>query len=282
MEQLREYLNFDTKQALKAWMQNPNGLVQPVWQEYWKSCLTANRRRHRSRSQKVAELRNAILAIAQGEGGFNRRYSRRYRDKSGWQALDHKACLLYDLMTENSDDRDGIFYQSQLSKRAKYERMWEVIERLIYDSAISRYLAAPSTATAEYDDNDDDNDDANTLNEPQRLPLPECRNKRGGQVMALWDCDMPSDTTEEGEGGAENDQTIKTFDQAIQLETYADLEAKLESLYSLKEHHHRIHSIASQGKEIDEENYPEFQKRVRQFTGSIPVVLCTKYVEEEY
>ncbi|KAJ9292558.1 hypothetical protein DTO271G3_8627 [Paecilomyces variotii] len=122
------------EKELKAWIRS--ALFRPHWIHYYESYMLPSQRLGiKTRGDDIATIQRVIL-VAEAAG--DRRYMRASPDTSAWTGTDFMAQLMAHLYAENTQDRDGLFWQTSWDREECEVLLWRIIMRVKADHAPSR------------------------------------------------------------------------------------------------------------------------------------------------
>ncbi|KAL8881663.1 MAG: hypothetical protein Q9198_001176 [Flavoplaca austrocitrina] len=131
-ERLKAYLEMESVEDLKKWMDQEDGLYKPAWDQLYNDHIKGAQEQakasgeQRRRQQDLSEVQGHL---AQCELNGKHKFSRPSPDRSGWTRLDHYARFVWWVAKENTEDQNGIFYGKGLSDDIIHQRVWMVLQR---------------------------------------------------------------------------------------------------------------------------------------------------------
>ena len=187
-----ENLNFDTEASFDAWREG--GLVKPLWEDFTKHFLQSS---SFEKGKKVTEFEHVYRKIIDGEKHGQRLFSNNKRRAEYSTAMEWHAWLLYQLVAENTLDRNGCFYQAGLDHLTRYRAMWHLIAFQKRQRSRQRTAAAKgkkSTVATSRPEVTDSSDEERSEDHVDMDPTK-------GIIQVNWGEGMPDEVEEAGEIG---------------------------------------------------------------------------------
>lgn len=140
VKELRKALYLGSAKEWQDWLKS--GFVRPHWVELWDSVI-----KNATGPERGVGLHIVQRRLAKGEANGARRFSSNLRSRDDFDTVDHYARFLYWVKSENLVDREGVFYNRNLSDSMMDAIIWSLKEVLRQIHSPSQ-IDTPSGGTA--------------------------------------------------------------------------------------------------------------------------------------